>query len=165
MKNHAFVDESARPGRYLLTAVLVPSHQLTAVTRQVKELFPRGNRRTHLSAEGKVRRRVLLKAYGQVSAVARVVVAAYDGGDDQRSREACLGAIVSRSQDWDVGMLVLDSRGPHRDALDRRFIARALRGDPAPALQYAHRGSRDEPLLCFLTRWGGRWVRAGCGAS
>ncbi len=42
MRHHAFIDESARPGRYLLTAALVPSHELTVVTRQVKELFPRG---------------------------------------------------------------------------------------------------------------------------
>jgi hypothetical protein len=147
MKHHAFIDESVRPGRYLLTAALVPSHELTVVTRQVKELFPRGNRRTHLSAESKQRRRQLLKAYAQVSTSARIVVAAYEGGDDQLAREACLDAIVSRAREWELGMLVLDSRGPHRDALDRRFIAQTLRDVPGIGLQYTHRGSRDEVLL------------------
>lgn len=54
--HHAFIDESARKGRYLLTAVAVPSHDLDAIARQVRALFPKGNRRTHLSAESKARR-------------------------------------------------------------------------------------------------------------
>ncbi len=90
-----------------------------------------------------------MKAYGQVSASVRIVVATYEGGDDQRAREACLGAIVSRARAWELGMLVLDSRGPQRDALDRRFIARSLREVPGIGLQYTHRGSRDEVLLCL----------------
>jgi hypothetical protein len=162
MRCRAFVDESARPGRYLIAVVLVPSHRLVAVTREVKGLFPRGNRRTHLSAEGKARRRMLLKAYGQVSVEARVLSVPHAGGDDQPVREACLGALVTCAPEWGVGMLVLDSRGPHRDARDRRFIARpVLRGDVD--LQYTHRGSRDEPLLCLpdAVGWavgaGGTW--------
>jgi hypothetical protein len=159
--HHAFIDESARPGQYLLAAVMVPSHSLAAVTREVRALFPRGNRRTHLSAESKARRRTLLKAYAQVSVEAQVVVASYAGGDDQPSREQCLGAILARAAEWQLGMLVLDSRGPHRDRLDRRFIARALRDDPL-ALQYTHRGSRDEPLLCLPDAVG--WA-VGAGGS
>lgn len=161
MKHHAFIDESVRSGRYLLTAVLVPSHQLAAVTRQVKELFPRGNRRTHLSAEGRARRRVLLKAYGQVSAVGRVVVATYGGGNDQVARDACMRAIVDRAGEWELGILVLDSRGPHRDTLDRRCLALALRATDVD-LQYTHRGSRDEPLLCLPDAVG--WA-VGAGGS
>jgi hypothetical protein len=47
-------------------------------------------------------------------------------------------------------MLVLDSRGPDRDRRDRRCIARTLRHIEQPdSLQYTHRGSRDEPLLCL----------------
>jgi hypothetical protein len=64
--HHTFVDESARPGRYLLTAVFVPTCDLAAVTRQVREAFPHGNRRTHMSAEGDRRRRILLRAYPSV---------------------------------------------------------------------------------------------------
>lgn len=148
--HHAFIDESARRGRYLLTAALIPSSALADVTRQVKDLLPRGNRRSHLSAEGKARRRVLLKGYARVSAAARVVVAAYEGGDDQAAREECLAAVLAHAGEWQIGMLVLDSRGPGRDVLDRRFIARTLHGlDEASQLQYTHRGSRDEPLLCL----------------
>jgi hypothetical protein len=149
MVHHAFIDESVRPGRYLLTAAMEPSHELAAVTRQVRGLFPRGNRRTHLSAEGKGRRRELLKAYSRVGAVSHVVVTSYHGGDDQVARERCLGVILARAAEWRLRMLVLDSRGPVRDALDRRFIARSLQGSDGGDLQYTHRGSRDEPLLCL----------------
>lgn len=155
--HHAFIDESARSGRYLLTAVMVPSHQLAAVTREVRSLFPRGNRRTHLSAEGKARPRTLLKAYARVNVTSRIVVASYPGGDDQHAREACLGAILARSAQWRVGMLVMDSRDAHRDQLDRRFIARHQHGE----IQYTHRGSRDEPLLCLPDAVG--WA-VGAGA-
>jgi hypothetical protein len=162
--HHAFVDESIRPGRYLLTLVLVPSHAIAPITRQVRDLFPRGNRRTHLSAESKARRRELLKAYGCVATDVRVFVAAYAGGDDHMARNACLVAAVAQSTQWRVAMLVLDSRGPHRDALDRRCLAAALRGTTT-RLQYTHRGSRDEPLLCLpdAIGWavgaGGMWRR------
>jgi hypothetical protein len=158
--HHAYVDESARPGRYLLTAVLVSSHRLADVTRDVRVLFPRGNRRTHLSAESKARRRSLLMAYARIGVTSRIVVTAHDGGDDQEARERCLGVIVERAPEWRIGMLVMDSRGPHRDRLDRRFLARHV---PATAVQYTHRGSRDEPLLCLpdAVGWavgaGGHW--------
>ena len=163
--HHTFVDESARPGRYLLTAVFVPTSDLAAVTRQVREAFPHGNRRTHMSAEGDRRRRILLRAYSQVGAVAHVVVASYRGGDDQSAREACLAAIVARSQRCGAAVLVLDTRGPHRDALDRRLIASTLRASAGPSVQYTHRGSRSEPLLSLpdAIGWavgaGGMWRR------
>jgi hypothetical protein len=60
-------------------------------------------------------------------------------------------------------MLVLDSRGPQRDALDSRFIAQSLQEHDRDDLQYAHRGRRDEPLLCLpdAVAWavgaGGLW--------
>jgi hypothetical protein len=163
--HHAFVDESVRPGRYLLTAVFVPTCDLAVVTRQIREAFPHGNRRSHMSAEGDRRRRILLRAYSQIGAVAHVVVASYRGGDDQRAREACLGAIVARSRRCGAGVLVLDTRGPYRDALDRRFIASTLRATAGPSVQYTHRDSRSEPLLSLpdAIGWavgaGGMWRR------
>lgn len=147
MTHHAFIDESVRPGRYLLTAAIVPSNELATVTRQVRALFPRKNRRTHLSAEGKARRRELLKAYSRVEATSHVVLTAYHRGDDQPARERCLDVILALSAEWRLRMLVLDSRGPQRDALDRRFIAQSLQAHDRDDLQYTHRGSRDEPLL------------------
>jgi hypothetical protein len=164
-QHHVFVDESARPGRYLLTAVFVPTRNLALVTRQVREALPQGNRRTHMSAEGDRRRRILLRAYSKVGAVAHVVVASYRGGDDQSAREACLAAILARSQRCGAAVLVLDTRGPHRDALDRRFIASTLRASAGPSVQYTHRGSRSEPLLSLpdAIGWavgaGGMWRR------
>jgi hypothetical protein len=67
------------------------------VTCQVRALFRRGNRRTLLSAEGKARRRELLKAYCGVEATSHVVLTAYHRGDDQAARERCLDVILARS--------------------------------------------------------------------
>jgi hypothetical protein len=47
-----------------------------------------------------------------------------------------------------VVTIILDTRGPDRDAIDRRTISLAIREAVAPArLAYEHRGSRDEALL------------------
>lgn len=164
MTHHAFVDESVRPGRYLMTAVLVPSRELAAVTKEVRSLFPRGNRRTHLSSENVGRRRMFLRGYAALGLGARVCVASYTKGDDREARDQCLGAIFSSAPRWKVGVVILDSRGADRDRADRRSIAEVIRGQPRPP-QYSHRGSRDEPLLCLpdAIGWavgaGGPWRR------
>jgi hypothetical protein len=150
VRYHAFVDESARGERYLLTAVLVPTRDLASAARQVRAVFPRGNRRTHLSAENAGRRQAILKGYASLDITAHVVIARHLGRDDQPTRDACLDELVKRAVEWQVGVLVLDSRGSDRDHRDRRCIARLLRRWEDPYdLHYTHRGSRDEPLLCL----------------
>ncbi len=147
---HAFVDESARGGRYLLTAALVSTRDVASAARQVRSVVPKGNRRTHLSAENRDRRRAILKGYASLDIAAHVIVASHSVGDDQPARDACLDELVKRAPEWRVGVLILDSRGPDRDRRDRRQIAKVLRHSEQPGdLHYTHHGSRDEALLCL----------------
>ena len=82
-----------------------------------------------------------------ISAV--VYRASYRQGDnDEPARQRCLDALLNDVTSLRVAVLVLDTRGPDRDAQDRRTISRAVREGAAPSeLVYAHRGSRDEVLL------------------
>ena len=65
----------------------------------------------------------------------------------RRRCRRCLEHLVA-GLDHSVVSLVLDSRGAHRDVGDRRVLRHVLRSiDRADSVSYAHRGSRDEPLL------------------
>jgi hypothetical protein len=148
MQQHAFVDESHRSGRYLLTAVLVQSRDLASTTRAVRAAVPKGQQRIHFCTERPAARRAILDAFARLEVTAHVVVAPYRGGDDQRARDVCLRGLLGHLETWSVGVLVFDSRQPHRDHLDRIVIAEAIRvGRVREELHYSHRGSRDEPLL------------------
>ena len=62
-----------------------------------------------------------------------------------------------------VVTIILDTRGPDRDEIDRRTIRHSIRDGIAPArLVYEHRGSRDEVLLGLPDAVG--WA-AGAGGA
>jgi hypothetical protein len=48
-----------------------------------------------------------------------------------------------------VVVLVLDSRGTHRDLNDRRVLRGVVRASGRDLPTYSHRGSSDEPLLAL----------------
>lgn len=147
---HAFVDESQRRGRYLITAVLVPTVDLQATTKRVRATFTAGNRRTHLSDESPARRRQYLRRYAGLGVDALTLVAKHERGSDQPAREQCLTVLVDLLVARGVMVLVLDSRGTQQDQRDRRCLTNHLvRAHDRDALTFAHRGSRDEPLLCL----------------
>jgi hypothetical protein len=162
MTHHAYVDESQRPRRYLLTAALVPTTRLDEVSRQVRGLVPRGSRRTHLSSERASSRRTILDAYARLPITVVVASAPYSGGNDQVPRDACLRTLLTAFSEHEVGVLVLDTRQYARDLQDRRTIADAIRTGEAPSnLHYEHRGSSDEVLLSIPDAIG--WA-VGAGA-
>lgn len=143
---HGFVDESARTGVYRLTIVRVATVELDAISRAVRTAIIPGQFRIHLVNERPPRQRAILNAYGRLPIRATVYEAPFPKRtDDQIARDRCLRALVSDLTDDPIRMLVLDTRGPDRDARDRRTLVAAL--GPASDLQYTHRGSRDEPLI------------------
>lgn len=146
---HAFIDESIRPGTYRLTAVLASPTDLAQLARAVRSVVPKGSKRTHLSAESESRRRRIMADYVRLPISAVVYRTAYRQGDnDEPARRRCLEALLNDVTSLKVAVLVLDTRGPDRDAQDRSVISRAVRDGVVPAkLVYAHRGSRDEVLL------------------
>jgi hypothetical protein len=160
--NHAFVDESARPGRYLLTAAIIPTVRLQEFTKVVRDSQPGGRRRSHMSSLDDRRRRQVLDAYIRQGIPAYVAVADYPGGDDQPARQRCLNALLTAFVDLHVGVVVLDTRGENRDRLDRRLIAAAVTARTAPTgLHYSHRGSASESLLSFPDAYGWAWGAGG----
>lgn len=166
MQRTAFVDESVRRQRYLLTMVDVANADLSRVRRSVDEVAPGGSRRTHFSAESDRRRKVVLGHFmalaDEALIMATVFVAPYLGGDDQFARDPCLRALVVACESRSVSRLVLDSRHVERDRVDRRTIAAAVRGPALPdAFEYTHRGSRDEPSLSLPDAIGWAWGAGG----
>jgi hypothetical protein len=68
MQQHAFVDESRRAGRYLLTAVLVRSRDLGSTKRAVRAAVPKGQQRIHFCTERLAARRSILDAFARLEA-------------------------------------------------------------------------------------------------
>jgi len=143
---HGFVDESIRSGVYRLTVVRVVTRDLALVTRNVREAIPPGRVRIHLSSERPSTRREILRACGRLEVAATVLETPHRRGDDQPARDRCLRALVGAIESDPITVLILDTRGPDRDKLDRSALALAL-GERH--LHYANRGSRDEPLLAL----------------
>ena len=146
---HGFIDESVRPdGWYRLTMVDVAARDLGDVTKALRSILPKGRQRIHFSAEGDSQRRRILDALMRLPISATTVAAPYHrGADEEPARRRCLENLVA-GLDHAIVLLVLDSRGAHRDVGDRRVLRQALRRiDRADSVSYAHRGSSDEPLL------------------
>ena len=57
---HAFVDESERPGRYLMCAVVIAPAHLAVVRQALTALRMPGQRRLHMDHERDRRRRLIL---------------------------------------------------------------------------------------------------------
>lgn len=156
--NHAFIDESRRANRYLLTAAIIDSTKLQAITQAIRKARPRGNQRTHFSAERPNARRAILDAYTRLDLEVQLAMAEYAGGDDQAARDACLRRFLEYFSRWRVGVVIFDTRGEERDRLDRSLIEQAKREKAAPPeLRYTHRGSRNEPLLWVPDAVGWAW--------
>ena len=147
---HAFIDESIRTdGWYRLTAVEIAARDTAQVSRALRRIVPRGQYRVHFSSESDARRRAALRSLVDLPIKATTYMARYDRrSDDQVVRDQCLRAFVA-GLSGRVVLVVLDSRGPHRDRLDRIVLRDAPRAPDRVELTYSHRGSRDEPLLAL----------------
>lgn len=160
-RRHVFVDESVRrDGVYRLTAVAVPTTQLTTVGRAVRNRVNPGSNRVHFSSESDQKRRAILRSFANLPIEAVTFVTPYPvRSNEQIARDRCLGALVDLAVSR-ASELVLDTRGTDRDKADRLAIRRALKPWPEVDLAYSHRGSRDELLLSLPDAIG--WA-AGAG--
>lgn len=148
---HGFIDESVRSdGWYRLTMVCLNTRDLAVISRSLRTLVPKGRGRLHFSAESDSRRRAILSALITLPIHATTFAAPYRRGDnEQPARSSCLRTLI-QTLDANVVVLVLDSRGEHRDRQDRAELRNELvRTDRAETVTYSHRGSRDELLLAL----------------
>ncbi|HZB32844.1 MAG TPA: hypothetical protein VE465_21985 [Streptosporangiaceae bacterium] len=161
MSPHAFVDESARGGRYILCAALVEARDLDDVRKLARSLCLPGQARWHFKSESDRRRRQIIDQIVRCDAVrARLY---FGKGPDLSVRRDGLTAIVSDLLDLKTGRLVIESR-ESLDAFDRHYIAEALR-KASTELAYTHLRPRQEPCLWLpdAVAWaygaGGHWRR------
>ncbi len=159
---HAFIDESIRGRTYRLTSVRVRSKDLAVVTRDVRQRIPKGQRRPHMSDEGKQRRRQILRGFASLEIRATVYETPYAGrGDDKASRDRCLQGLVADEPTLDVVSAVLDTRGELRDRQDRFTLHEAMRTACVERFGFIHRASGDDCLLALPDAIGWAFGRGG----
>lgn len=162
---HAFVDESYRDGRYLLTAALVQPGDLRGLRTVMRGFLLPGQREMHLKAEKAPRHRILLDRLVAAGAVGTVYVAPATRAAQETARAFCLHQLTVDLLKAEAHRLVLDSRG-ERDRFDVRTLQAALGVHPAATrLTYEHLDSAHEILIgvADMIGWaygaGGDWQR------
>ncbi|MEU5259115.1 hypothetical protein [Amycolatopsis sp. NPDC021455] len=165
MTVHAFVDESARPGAYLLCATIVEPAHLTPTRRALMSLLLRGARELHFKKEKEPRRRMLIDRMAALPVTSRLYLGSCSPKTEESARQRCLALLTEDLLTLRAHRLVLDTRD-HRDSHDRHTLQRALGVRPSKTeLIYEHVDSTAEPLLwvsdavawCFGA--GGDWRR------
>ena len=138
----AFVDESVRGQRYIMSCVLAEARALRDMRETMASLALHGQ--VHFRKESVKRRPLLIGAIGALPVQAIAVVVERPPGVSQvEARRHCLRAIVEALQEREVARLVLDRTSGAAD--DGRTLRRARR--PEPTLTFEHRSSREEPML------------------
>jgi hypothetical protein len=145
MTVHAFVDESARPPRYLIATAIVEPSQVR-LRKSMRELLLPGQRELHFYKEKPVRRRQLADIVARLPVEVCVYSRSWHRRDEP-ARQECMNRLVQDLLVRQAHRLVIDTR-ENRDVHDERTLRRVL--DPHPSaskLVYEHVDSTIEPLL------------------
>ena len=148
----AFIDESLRPGKYLLACVVVESQRAGELRRAVRHLMLPGERKLHFKTESPRRRRELLVAFGALDVTATVYICRTRlGRNHEKARAECLGQAVRDLQKSDEPVQLFIERRDGLDEADGIVVRRARRS--APLLLFEHLEPDHDPLLwlpdCF----------------
>jgi hypothetical protein len=139
----AFVDESIRGSRYLMSCVLVEAAKMPAIRSDLRNLVLRTGR-LHFNNELPARRRLILATIAASPLSAFTVVChRRHGVTEFEARNLCLADIVGKLQDRGVGRLTIESRQDDRD--DVRALRKARH--PTPPLVWDHIAGLTEPML------------------
>ncbi len=159
---HAFVDESGRPGRYLMCVVLVAPAHLAEVRQALIALRMPGQRRLHFKPEGDRRRRLILDRIAALPIRANVY---QRPGQPVQARTVCLRAMTADLLRVGVTRLVIEPV----DGLERRdqstLINEMQRLKRPNGLVHEHVAAHLEPNLWMADAiaWtygaGGDWRR------
>jgi len=140
----AFVDESMRPGRYIVACVLIEGTDL-GETRRLLRSLTRGGSRLHFMSESPQRRKELLVAFAALSvSVLGWTARLGHGVREFEARERCLIRLIGELQRRSVDQLVIESR-ERQDADDEVIIHRHRRREPT--LVFEHKRAVSEPAL------------------
>lgn len=160
----AFVDESERPARYLMSCLVVAPPDVPRLREATRELLLPGQRRLHFHSESGPRQRQLASDLLRFEADVSVFICrSAHGRGSQEARAACLTAIVDHLQATGSSVqLTLESRH-EQDQDDHPVIWSARRR--RPLLDYEHVSGTEEPMLwladafAWLVGAGGEWRR------
>lgn len=155
----AFVDESIRGQRYLMSCVMLAARDIASTRATIADLSI-AHRRVHFHNESPKRRAALLMSFADLPISTQVVVCRRRRGVTEfNARAACLTAIVEMLQRVEVARVVIESRQDDRS--DVGVIERVRKREPP--LVFEHRRGVEEPLLWLADgiTWavgaGGRW--------
>ncbi|HEV2782511.1 MAG TPA: DUF3800 domain-containing protein [Actinophytocola sp.] len=146
MTVHAFVDESARNGRYLIAAAIVKPAEVSRLRRSMSQFLLPGQRELHFKKEKPTRRRQRADAMARLPVEVRLYSHAWHRYDEP-VRQACMARLVRDLLDRNAQRLVIDSRS-NKDVHDERTLRRLLGPHPSTSLLvYEHLDSTSESLL------------------
>ena len=146
MTVHAFVDESARNGRYLIAAAIVDPAHVSPLRRTMSRLLLPGQRELHFKHEKPSRRRLLADRIACQPVEVHIYTRSWHR-DDEPARQDCLDRLVRDLVARNAHRLVIDSRRT-QDINDERTLRRVLSPFPsASRLVYEHVDSKYESLL------------------
>lgn len=146
MTVHAFVDESARLPRYLVSAAIVDPAQVRRLRQSMHALLRPGQRELHFYKEKPVHRRHLADTVARLPVEVNVYTRSWLR-DDEPARQDCMARLIGDLQARDAHRLVIDSRN-EQDIHDERTLRRLLGPHPSGSqLVYEHVDSTSESLL------------------
>ncbi|GAB3468341.1 DUF3800 domain-containing protein [Actinophytocola sediminis] len=162
MTVHAFVDESARPPRYLITAAIVEPANVRRLRQALRALLRPGQRELHFYKERPAHRRQLADTIARLPVEVTVYLRTWHR-DYEPARQDCLARLVGDLLSRQAHRLVIDSRN-EQDIYDERTLRRFLGPHPSGSeLVYEHVDSTSEALLWIadIAGWcygaGGEW--------
>lgn len=160
----AYGDESERPGRYLMSCLVIAPPDVPRLRGATRQMLLPGQRRLHFHSESGHRQRQLASDLLRFEADVSVFVCrSAHGRRSREARAACLTAIVEHLQATGSAVkLTLESRH-EQDQEDHPVIWSARHRQPA--LDYEHVSGAEEPMLwladafAWLVGAGGEWRR------
>jgi hypothetical protein len=162
---YAFVDESERPGRYVMCALVAEATHLPQLRRIARGLLLPGQGRLHFHNESHRRQRELASRLVEVTdaEISVYICKSAHGRGPTEARACCVRAIVEDLQSREEAVtLFLESRA-QQDREDHDVIRAARRR--TPTLMYQHLPAAEDPLLwlpdayAWLVGAGGQWRR------
>ena len=142
----AYIDESIRPGRMVLAAVVVDTRDVRDVRLALRSALLPGQRRLHLTDERPSRRHLILDLVARQPLIGLTASASTHGHRHADVRHDLLTGVVRALAVQDVRRMVLDRVAEELLEVDRATISAALVDMAGPVI-YDHEPSAGDPML------------------
>ena len=161
MRRNMYVDENKERG-YLIMGAVIDSAHVPHVRRTLRSLLLPGQERLHMTAERDSRRLQIIESVLSLG-VLGIAAEALGPRNERVQRSACLGSILSRTAELEVGSVCIE-RDDAAQVRDRRLLRSFAEELPVGwRLSYSWLPARSEPALWTADAlvWayarGGKW--------